>query len=172
MTKESVQTAFFFCSFCFFFSVSFLFSVFGFANKRSNKRTNQLTNTNMWDDINRTINIKNASKRMCNYSSCIFILTQLVGFEQSDNGEKITLPHDVEIDTLIELKNFVEESSKSDNMNVNFNDGSSHEMKMIENNDTVVKKNEVFWACNHCTFRNPMDLNTCQMCGLPGNVCV
>ena len=75
---------------------------------------------------------------MSNYSSCLFILTQLIGFELNNNGEKITLQDDVENDTLIEFKNFVQDSSNSNNVNdnTNFNDDlPSYEMKMIENND-------------------------------------
>ena len=86
---------------------------------------------------------------MSNYSSCIFMLTQLIGFEKSDNGEKITLPDHVDIDTLVEFKNFLQES----NMKTKLND-------------------ESFWPCNHCTYHNPIELKTCQMCGLPRNVCV
>ena len=127
--------------------------------------------------INRTVKIKNASKRMSNYSSCLFILTQLIGFELNDNGEKITLPDDVEIDTLIDFRNFVQDISKSNNMNdnTNFNDDlPSYEMKMIENNDTIDRQNASFWACNYCTYHNPIDLRTCQMCAIPRNgpVCV
>ena len=95
---------------------------------------------------------------MANYSSCTFILTQLIGFEKSDNGEKITLPDQIEIDTLVQFKNFLQS---------NFNDESSspNEMKMVDNNKS-------FWPCNHCTYHNPIELNTCQMCALPRNVCV
>ena len=110
---------------------------------------------------NRSINIKNASKRMSNCSTCIFILTQLFGFEKNDNGEKLTLPDQVEIETLMELKNFLQHN----NILSIFNDeSSSYEMKMIE-------PNESFWPCNHCTYNNPIELNTCQMCSLPHNVC-
>ena len=82
---------------------------------------------------------------MSNYSSCMVILTQLIGFKKSDNGEKLTLPDEVEIDTLVELKNFLE-------------------MKMVENNESL-------WPCNYCTYNNPIELNSCQMCALPRNVC-
>ena len=109
----------------------------------------------------RSINIKNASKRMSNYSSCIFILTQLIGFDKGDNGEKLTLPDQVEIDALVQLKNFLEYS----HMQSSFNDGSSsYEMKMVENNESL-------WPCNYCTYNNPIELNSCQMCALPRNVC-
>ena len=97
---------------------------------------------------------------MSNYSSCLFILTQLIGFEKSDNnGEKITLPDQVEIDTLIQFKSFVENSSD----NVNDNNDTNNQSNV---NDTS------FWACSHCTYHNPIDINTCQMCNLPHNVCI
>ena len=100
---------------------------------------------------------------MSNYESCIFILTQLIGFDKSDNDEKITLPDGVEIDTLIQFKNFLQVGSIIES---NLNDElSSHEIKMVDNNET-------FWSCSHCTYSNPIELNTCQMCALPRNVCV
>ena len=95
---------------------------------------------------------------MSNYSSCIFILTQLIGFEKSDNDEKIALPDGVEIATLVEFKHFLQNSKLNDQL-------SSYEMKMAENNDS-------FWSCIHCTYNNPIQLNTCQMCSLPRNVCI
>ena len=98
---------------------------------------------------------------MSNYQSCIFILTQLIGFEKNDNDEKITLPDGVEIDTLIEFKNFLQDSNIESNLN---DELSSHEMKMIDN--------ETFWSCSHCTYKNPIELNTCQICTSPRNVCV
>ena len=99
---------------------------------------------------------------MSNCTSCIFILTQLFGFEKSDNDKKLTLPDEVLIDTLIEFKNFIQESSIQNKLN---NELSSYEMKMVENNES-------FWSCNHCTFNNPINTNTCQMCALPHNVCM
>ena len=119
--------------------------------------------TNTHATTNRRINIKNASKRMSNYSSCMFILTQLIGFEKTYNGETITLPDRVEIDTLIQFKDFLQGS----NIQSIFNDelSSSYEMTMVENNES-------FWSCNHCTYNNLVKLNTCQMCGLPRNVCL
>ena len=95
---------------------------------------------------------------MSNYTSCVFILTQLIGFEKSDNDEKITLPEQVEIDTLIQFKNFLQDSR------YNVDQISSHEMKMVDN--------ESFRACNYCTYNNPINSSICQMCTLPGNVCV
>ena len=97
---------------------------------------------------------------MSNYESCIFILTQLIGFEKSDNGEKLTLPDQVEIDTLIQFRNFLQST-----FNCNDESSSPYEMKMVDNNKS-------FWSCNHCTYDNPIELNTCQMCALPRNVCV
>ena len=95
---------------------------------------------------------------MSNYQSCIFILTQLIGFEKSDNDEKITLPDQVEIDTLVQFKHFLQDSNIIES---NLNDeSSSYEMKMVENNDS-------FWSCSHCTYNNPIELNTCQICALP-----
>ena len=91
---------------------------------------------------------------MSNYQSCIFILTQLIGFEKSDNDEKITLPDQVEINTLVQLKNFLQDSS------------------IIESNlNDELSSYETFWSCIHCTYNNPIELNTCQMCALPRNVC-
>ena len=100
---------------------------------------------------------------MSNYSSCIFILIKLIGFKKSDNGEKITLPDDIEIDTIIQFKNFLQDN-KIKNKLKNDELSSSYEMKMTENN-------EIFWSCNYCTYNNLTQLNTCEMCGLPRNVC-
>ena len=97
---------------------------------------------------------------MSNYTSCIFLLTQLIGFEKSDNGEKLTLPDQVEINTLIQFKNFLQDS----NIESKIKDKSSYEMKM--------DYNESFWPCNHCTYYNLIEFNTCQMCGLSHNICV
>ena len=88
---------------------------------------------------------------MSNHSPCLFILTQLFGFEKSDNVEKITLPDQVEIDTLIQFKNFLE--------------GNNIQSKL---NDESIS----FWSCNHCTYTNTIELNKCEMCSLPRNVCV
>ena len=106
---------------------------------------------------------------MSNYSSCILILTQLIGFEKNDKDEKATLPDQVEIDTLVQFKDILQDSY----MENIFNDGSSsHEMKMVENNTTVDNESDLsFWSCNHCTFHNPINSNTCKICGLPRNVC-
>ena len=107
---------------------------------------------------------------MCNSSSCIFILTQLFGFVKCDNDTKIQLPDEVEIDTLVEFRNVLRNSGIKSNLN----DGqSSYEMKMIENNNTVDNESKFsFWSCNHCTYHNSMNLDTCEMCALPHNVCV
>ena len=99
---------------------------------------------------------------MSNYTSCVFILTQLIGFEKSDNGEKITLADQVKIDTLIQFKNALENSDIENKLQKN-ELSSSHEMKMIENNE--------FWSCNHCTYHNTIELDTCKMCCLPRYVC-
>ena len=122
--------------------------------------------------MNRSINIENASKRMSDYSSCVFILTQLIGFDKSDNGEKITLSDQVEIDTLVQLKNCLQYS----NIQNDLNDGSSsYEVKKIkikkqQKNTTVGNKsNSLVWSCKHCTYNNP---STCQICGSNRNVCV
>ena len=96
---------------------------------------------------------------MCNDSSCIFILTQLIGFEKSDKGEKLTLPDQVEIDTLIQFKSFLQDSKSQDELS------SSYDTKMIK------KTESLFWSCNHCTYNNPIELNTCKMCALRGIVC-
>lgn len=108
---------------------------------------------------------------MSNNSSCIFVLTQLIGFQQSDNGEKIILPDEVEIDALIAFKTFLQDSI--DNIN---DKNSNYDMKVVENNDAL--GNGAFWECEHCTYHNQIDANLCQdclhnchMCGLPRNVC-
>ena len=107
---------------------------------------------------------------MCNYSSCIFILTQLFGFVKCDNDTKIQLPDEVRIDTLVEFRNALQNS----NIKSNLNDRQPfYEMKTIENNNTVDNVSSLlFWSCDHCTYHNPINLNTCQMCALPCNVCV
>ena len=94
---------------------------------------------------------------MSNFSSCIFILTQLFGFDKSDNDEKLTLPDEVLIDTLIEFKNFLQQCNIQNKLNDQL---SSYEI------------NESFWSCNYCTYNNPINTNTCKMCALPQNVCV
>ena len=100
---------------------------------------------------------------MSNYSSCLCILTQLIGFEESDNDEKITLqlPDQVEIDKLVEFKQYLQDNTKS--KNINDNNVPSYEMKMTQN--------ESFWACLRCTYHNAIELNECEMCGLTRNVC-
>ena len=99
---------------------------------------------------------------MSNSSSCISILTHLIGFEKGDNDEKVALPDGVEINTLVEFKNFLQVGSIIES---NLNDElSSYEMKMVDNNET-------FWSCIHCTYNNPIELNTCEICRLPRNVC-
>ena len=93
---------------------------------------------------------------MSNYSSCLSILTNLIGFEKINNGEKIALPDEVEIDTLAMFNDYLIDFKNDDSNNDNNNN------------------NETFWACSHCTYRNSIDLNACQMCGLPSkvNVCI
>ena len=48
---------------------------------------------------------------MTNYSSCILLLTTLIGFnfDQTNNSEKISLPDDVEVDTLVQFKEYLSE---------------------------------------------------------------
>ena len=99
---------------------------------------------------------------MSNYSSCIFILTQLFGFEKCDNHTKLQLPHEVENDVLIEFRNFLQDSSTESKLN---DELSSYEKKLLEN-DAI---NSSFWACGHCTYHNSMNFNTCQMCNSPPN---
>ena len=84
---------------------------------------------------------------MSNYSSSLEILIKLIGFEEINNGDKICLPDEVEINTLIVFNDYVVKF-KNDRNNV-----------------------KTFWTCNQCTYRNQLDSATCQMCGLPGNVC-
>ena len=101
---------------------------------------------------------------MCNYSSCLYILTTLIGFKKSDNDEKITLPDQVDIDTLVKCKNGLQYSNIKSKLK-NDESPSSYEMKMVENNES-------FWSCNHCTYQNPNQSNRCQICGLPRHVCL
>ena len=106
---------------------------------------------------------------MSNYSSCIFILTQLFGFEKCDNDAKIQLPDEVEIDTLIELRKFLQYSGIERSLNEEL---LSYEMKMVENNNAVDNESNLsFWTCHHCAYHNPINFNTCQMCALPSKVC-
>ena len=42
-----------------------------------------------------------------------------------------------------------------------------HEIKMEENKDN----HETLWSCGHCTYDNPNDLTSCEMCNLPRDVC-
>ena len=80
------------------------------------------------------------------------------------------MPDAVEINTLVEFRNFLQDDSTESNLN---DELSSYEMKMVGNNNTVENgSNLSFWACDHCTYHNPMNFNTCQMCALPHNVCV
>ena len=91
---------------------------------------------------------------MSDYSSCLEILTKLIGFQETNNSEKITLADDVEIDTLMTLKNWLIQLKGVDNVSKeNYNIGES------------------FWSCKYCTYHNPMDVETCQICALPANVC-
>ena len=94
---------------------------------------------------------------MSNYSACLFVLTQLIGFEKIDNGEKLTLSDQVDIDALIQFKHVLQGSNIQNKLN---DESSSSEMKMVDNNES-------FWSCNHCTYHNPIESNTCQICGLP-----
>ena len=43
---------------------------------------------------------------MSNYSLCLSILKRLIGFEETSSGEKMTLPDEIEIDTLITYKDY------------------------------------------------------------------
>ena len=98
---------------------------------------------------------------MSNYSSCIKILTDLIGFDKINDGARIALPDEVEVDTLVEFKEY---------LNSKLIDTSSNEMKMSENKE--LEDVETFWSCSYCTFDNEIDLTTCTMCGLPKNVCI
>ena len=121
--------------------------------------------------LNRSIKVANLSKRLSNYSSCMSILTTLVGFnfEQTniDNGKKISLPDEVEVDTLVQFTQYFNafksnKASQSDNE-------SSDDMKIMDNHVNT----NTFWSCNRCTFHNQISSTACQMCGSPAsNVCV
>ena len=121
--------------------------------------------------MNRTINIENASKRMSDYSSCLLILTQLIGFNEIyiENKQKLQLPDEVEIDTLKQFKDYFIQR-KNDKHSIASEQSSSYEMKMSENKDSNDSK--TFWTCKHCTYDNSIDSSECQMCRLPSNVCV
>ena len=106
---------------------------------------------------------------MSNYTSCIFILTQLIGFEKSDNDEKITLPDQVEIETLVQLKNFLLKSS----IESKSTDESSYVMRKIDNDTAVNNESTLsFWSCHYCAYNNSINSKACQICGFPCNVCV
>ena len=57
----------------------------------------------------RTINIEKVSKRISkiNYESFLVILTKLIGFEETNNGKRLTLPDAVEMDTLVVFRDYV-----------------------------------------------------------------
>ena len=88
------------------------------------------------------------------------MLTQLIGFEKSDN-ERLTLPDQVDIDTLIQFNNFLQHIYTQSHLNDR--SLSSHGMKMVDHKS--------FCPCNHCTYNNPINPNTCKICPLPRNVC-
>ena len=120
--------------------------------------------------------MNSASKKMSNHSSCLLILTKLIGFEETNNGEKISLPDEVDTDTLLIFNDYFMEFKDDKNINEssavnnkNSNESSSYEMKMVENNDNM--NDNRFWSCNHCTYNNPLNSTTCLMCSLPRSVC-
>ena len=98
---------------------------------------------------------------MSDYSSSMTILTDFIGFDKINDGERISLPDEVEADTLFEFKEY---------LNSKLINESPMEMKMSENKE--LEDVETFWSCNHCTFNNKIDLTTCTMCGLSKNVCI
>ena len=104
---------------------------------------------------------------MSNYSSCI-LLARLIGFEETNNNEKIVLPDEVEIDTLVQFKQYFCKF-KSDKT-IQSSNVSSYEMKVVENKENA--NTACNWSCDHCTFLHNIDSTSCQMCGLPRKVCV
>ena len=104
----------------------------------------------------RSIKVENLSKRMSNSSLCMTILTDLIGFDKTNDGERISLPDEVEVDTLVQFK---EDFIKS-----------SNETKLSENKE--LEDCDTFWSCNHCNVNNEIDLAACTMCGSPKNVCI
>ena len=44
---------------------------------------------------------------MSSHLACLEILTKYIGFEETNNGEKLTLPDEVESDSLTMLKNWL-----------------------------------------------------------------
>ena len=126
--------------------------------------------------MNRIIDIEHVSKRISNYSSCFFVLEQLIGFDEIDvkSKKKLQLPNEVEINTLVEFKDYLMQCKKDKYNNSggtlsSLSSCSSYEMKMLENIDNT--DNEKFWKCNHCRYVNSIDSKECQMCHLPSNVC-
>ena len=117
----------------------------------------------------RTITIKNLRKRVSNYSLCLKILTNLIGFEEINNNEKISLADEVEIDTLITFKDcFMKFKNDRNNNEVSLS--ALNKIKMVEN-DTA-DNIETFWKCDECTYHNSINSTTCEICGLPNYVCV
>ena len=95
---------------------------------------------------------------MSNYLSCLEILTNYIGFVETNNGEKVTLPDEVEIDSLVVVKNELIQLKDS--------------VRLGDNNDR--KDNyqvKSFWSCGYCTYHNPIDSKKCKMCGLTAQVC-
>ena len=71
--------------------------------------------------------------------------------------------------TQVLLRYDINDESKNNDENKLSNVSSSYEKKMADN-DRV--DNGSFWTCNHCTYHNPINLNTCKICALPKNVCI
>ena len=96
---------------------------------------------------------------MSNSLSCLETLTKLIGFEKTNNGEKITLPDEVEIDSLIMVRDWLIQMKDSVGLGDNYERKDNRDAKSL-------------WSCNYCTYDNPVDSETCQICGLPAEVCM
>ena len=80
---------------------------------------------------------------MSNCFWCLEVLTKYIGFEETNNGKQITLPDEVEIDSLIMFKDWL--------------------FKI---------RDKSFWLCKYCKYDNPIDSEACQICNLPAEVCM
>ena len=130
---------------------------------------------------------------MSNYSSCELILTTLVGFNQTHNSEKITLPDEVEPDTLIIFTDYFKkfkhdinnnnnnnnDNNNNSNKNINDNMESNNERNRISvisslyetgkcgNNYNGNEYHEAYWTCPRCTYHNAITAKTCHICDTP-----
>ena len=74
---------------------------------------------------------------------------KFIGFEKTNNFDKLALPDTVEIDSLIMAKNC-----------------------LIKKKNRARLRDKSFWSCKRCSHDNPFDSKTCRICGLPAEVCI